>query len=102
MTGSASNTFKGKIKKVVNAPPYQIVTIELDPTCLPDVTVAYIPVPGGPRLYDPVDPTDPQVRALTAEDGSGNQNGGQVTVTIPVPTGVITVPDPNAGITTSN
>jgi len=101
MAGSASNTFKGKIKKVVDAPPYQIVTIELDPTCLSDVTVAYIPVPGGPRLYDPVNPTDPQVRALTA-DGSGNQGGGQVTVTIPVPTGVVTVTDPNAGIVTGN
>ncbi len=25
-----SNTFKGKIKHIVSAPPYEIVTIELD------------------------------------------------------------------------
>ena len=88
-----SNTFKGKIKHVVNAPPYQIVTIELDPNSTPEITVAYIPVPGGPTLVASSTPTGPYVLAATPSgtqgsgDGSGSNN--QVTVTIPVPTGVI-------------
>lgn len=88
-----SNTLKGKIKHIVNAPPYQIVTIELDPASTPEITVAYIPVPGGPALVASSDPTGPRVLAATASDtagsGSSGSGSGQVTVTIPVPNAVI-------------
>jgi len=90
-----SNTFKGKIKHIVSAPPYQIVTIELDPHSTPEITVAYIPVPGGPKLIASSDPTGPRVLAATASgtttDGGGSSDSGQVTVTIPVPNAVIAV-----------
>ena len=89
-----SNTLKGKIKHIVNAPPYQIVTIELDPASTPEITVAYIPVPGGPALVASSDPAGPRVLAATASgtttDGGGTGGSGQVTVTIPVPNAVIT------------
>ena len=91
-----SNTLKGKIKHIVNAPPYQIVTIELDPASTPEITVAYIPVPGGPALVASSDPTGPRVLAATASGttsdggGTGGTGSGQVTVTIPVPNAVIT------------
>jgi hypothetical protein len=88
-----SNTFRGKIKHVVNAPPYQIVTIELDPKLTPEITIAYIPVPGGPTLVASSTPTGPHLLAAapSGTQGSGGGSGGSndVTVTIPVPTGVI-------------
>ena len=90
-----SNTFKGKIKHIVNAPPYQIVTIELDPASTPEITVAYIPGPGGPALVASSDPTGPRVLAATASAAtpadSGSSGSGQVTVTIPVPNAVISM-----------
>jgi hypothetical protein len=90
-----SNTLKGTIKHIVSAPPYQIVTIELDPHSTPEITVAYIPVPGGPTLVPSSDPTGPRILAVTADGttgsggGSSGSGGGQVTVTIPVPNAVI-------------
>ncbi len=90
-----SNTFKGKIKHIVNAAPYQIVTIELDPASTPEITVAYIPVPGGPALVASSDPTGPRVLAATASAttpaDTGSSGNGQVTVTIPVPNAVISM-----------
>ena len=88
--GPVSNTLKGTIKHVVDAPPYQIVTIALDTGSPPEITVAYIPVPGGPHLAAPPDPAAP--RALDAPAG-GSQGGntGSVTVTIPVPNAVISM-----------
>lgn len=86
-----SNTLKGKIKHIVSAPPYEIVTIEIDPCSTPEITVAYIPVPGGPKLIPSSDPTGPRILAATASGttGTGDGTGGQVTVTIPVPNAVI-------------
>jgi hypothetical protein len=98
-----SNTFKGKIKHIVDAPPYQIVTIALDPASTPEITVAYIPVPGGPKLAAGPAPTAPQPVAATASGTTGAGSGttssgsgtgssdGKVTVTIPVPNAVISV-----------
>lgn len=91
-----SNTLKGKIKHIVEAPPYQIVTIELDRDTPPEITVAYIPVPGAPKLaVCAPDANAPHVLAATASgtsgsgDGNGGNGSGQVTVTIPVPNAVI-------------
>ena len=90
MKAPVSNTLKGTIKHVVDAPPYQIVTIVLDPQSTPEITVAYIPVPGGPSLAVQTNPTAP--RPLDAP-AVGSQGGGtgQVTVTIPVPNAVISM-----------
>jgi hypothetical protein len=89
-----SNTLKGKITHIVNAPPYEIVTITLDPNVTHEITVAYIAVPGGPKLVASSDPSGPRILAATASatTGSGSSGGGStdVTVTIPVPTAVIT------------
>ncbi len=41
-----SNVFHGKITHVEHAPPYEIVTIELDVRQVAELTVAYIAVPG--------------------------------------------------------
>lgn len=86
VTSSVSNTLRGTIKRVVHAPPYQIVTIALDPKSSPEITVAYIPVPGGPSLAGPSDPI-----ASRTHDLSGDGSSGQVTVTIPVPNAVISM-----------
>lgn len=89
---TVANKLRGKIKHVVNAPPYQIVTIELDPTSTPEITVAYIPVPGGPTLVASSDPSGPRLLAATTSgtgEGTSGNGGNDVTVTIPVPTGVI-------------
>jgi len=87
-----ANTFKGTIKHIVSAPPYEIVTIVLDPHTTPEITVAYIPVPGGPSFVASSDPTGPRVLAATADGTTptGSGSGGTVTVTIPVPNAVIT------------
>ena len=88
-----SNKFTGTIKRVVHAPPYQIVTIALDHP--PEITVAYIPVPGGPQLAPTVDAAAPHVATAgaggTPSGGSGGSSGSQVTVTIPVPNAVISM-----------
>lgn len=93
MVGQPSNTLKGKIKNVVHAPPYQIVTIAIDPKSTPEITVAYIPVPGGPTFITPAQPPT-YVVLETAMGGAptgdgGNGQNGDVTVTIPVPNAVI-------------
>ncbi|MEI9987818.1 MAG: hypothetical protein WDN69_34665 [Aliidongia sp.] len=88
MTNPVSNTFKGTIKRVVEAPPYQIVTIALDPKSTPEITVAYIPVPGGPTVVAAADPTGVHALDATPAGGQGGKSG-QVTVTIPVPNAVI-------------
>ena len=104
-----SNKFTGTIKRVVHAPPYQIVTIALDPRTTPEITVAYIPVPGGPQLAPTAEAggaAEPHV-ALSGlsgtpsggsggssgggSGGSGSGSGGTVTVTIPVPNAVISM-----------
>lgn len=88
MTGQLPNTLKGKIKSVVSAPPYEIVTIAIDPKSMPEITVAHIPVPGGPTFATSSTAMAMGAAAGAAPLGDGG-NGGDVTVTIPVPNAVI-------------
>ena len=92
MTGQPPNTLKGKIKSVVSAPPYEIVTIALDPKSAPEITVAHIPVPGGPTFArsSTAMAMDAAAGGASADDSGNGGNGGDVTVTIPVPNAVIT------------
>ena len=95
MAGQLPNTLKGKIKSVVSAPPYEIVTIAIDPKSAPEITVAHIPVPGGPSFATSSTATAMGAAAGGAPVGDGGNgngnggNGGDVTVTIPVPNAVI-------------
>lgn len=64
-----ANTLKGKIISTVLASPYEIVTIELDPTVVHQFTFQYIPTAAPPTTPDAGD--------------------GTVTVSVPVPNGLI-------------
>jgi hypothetical protein len=102
------NVFRGKIKHVEHAPPYEIVTIELDLRHVAELTVAYIAVPGN-TIAD-LAPGAVRVAAAHAapasppiashDDGAGSTDGssgsgagdGTVTVTVPVPLAFINKP----------
>jgi hypothetical protein len=89
-----SNKLKGKIVTIVDVPPYRIATIELDRTVAQHLTIAYIPIPGGPVLDVTSHPAKPSAAAQPADQASGGTDPSCVTVNAPV---IVTPePDPDA------